>query len=163
LSGSETAELIPNGHATPHIRRIQQRACHASATEGVNRDKAKRALRPGTYSGRVEPPSSSYRQVQTNRVQLGVPDNWREFRAETSVTYVPEGAYGEKGLTHGILFGTEQAASSNLRQATQQYLESLLQGNPYLRQQTVPARPCWRPIGTGNSSGRKVACHDAPS
>jgi hypothetical protein len=90
----------------------------------------------GTYSGRVEPPSSSYRQVQTNRVQLGVPENWREFRGESSVTYVPEGAYGEKGLTHGVLFGTEQAASSNLRQASQQYLESLLQGNPYLRQQS---------------------------
>ena len=89
-----------------------------------------------TYSGRVEPPSSSYRQVRTNRVQLGVPDNWREFRGESSVTYVPEGAYGDKGLTHGVLFGAERANSSNLRQATQQYLESLLQGNPYLRQQS---------------------------
>jgi hypothetical protein len=90
----------------------------------------------GTYSGRVEPPSSSYRQVQTNRVQLGVPDNWREFRGETSLTYVPEGGYGDKGLTHGVLFGTERTASSNLSQATQQYLESLVQGNPYLRQQS---------------------------
>ena len=90
----------------------------------------------GTHSGRVEPPSSRYRQVQTNRVQLGVPDNWREFRGETSLTYVPEGAYGDKGLTHGVLFGTERVASSNLGDATQQYLESLLQGNPYLRQQS---------------------------
>jgi len=90
----------------------------------------------GTYSGRVEPPSSGYRQVQTNRIQLGVPDNWREFRGETGLTYVPQGAYGERGITHGVLFGTERVSSSNLRQATQQYLESLLQGNPHLRQQS---------------------------
>lgn len=89
----------------------------------------------GTYSGRVELPSSTYRQVQTNRVQLSLPENWREFRAEDSATYVPEGAYGEKGLTHGVMFGTERAGSSNLRQATEQHVESLMQGNPYLRQQ----------------------------
>lgn len=89
----------------------------------------------GGYSSRVEPPSSTYRQVQSSRVQLGVPDNWREFRGESSVTYVPEGAYGDRGLTHGIMVGGERTGSSNLRQATQQYLENLQQGNPYLRQQ----------------------------
>jgi len=123
---------------TAAFRRIQQRL-RAMPAPPKGRQPGQSPSRPpsdDTYSGRVEPPSSSYRQVQTNRVQLGVPDNWREFRGETSVTYVPEGAYGEKGLTHGVLFGTERAGSSNLRQATQQYLESLLQGNPYLRQQS---------------------------
>jgi hypothetical protein len=123
---------------TAAFRRIQQRL-RAMAAPPKARQPEQGQSAPsgqGTYSGRVEPPSSSYRQVQTNRVQLGVPDNWREFRAETSLTYVPEGAYGEKGLTHGVLFGTERAASSNLSQATQQYLESLQQGNPYLRQQS---------------------------
>ena len=124
---------------TAAFRRIQQRL-RAMPAAPKARQPGQSQGEPsgqGTYSGRVEPPSSSYRQVQTNRAQLAVPDNWREFRGETSVTYVPEGAYGEKGLTHGVLFGAEQAASSNLRQATQQYLESLLQGNPYLRQQSA--------------------------
>ena len=123
---------------TAAFRRVQQRQRAMPAPpKGRQPGQGQRAPSgEDTYSGRVEPPSSSYRQVQTNRVQLGVPDNWREFRGESSVTYVPEGAYGERGLTHGILFGTEQAASSNLRQATQQYLESLQQGNPYLRQQS---------------------------
>jgi len=123
---------------TAAFRRIQQRL-RAMPAPPKGRQPGQSPNRPPSddvYSGRVEPPSSSYRQVQTNRVQLGVPDNWREFRGETSLTYVPEGAYGERGLTHGVLFGTERVASSNLRQATQQYLESLLQGNPHLRQQS---------------------------
>jgi len=123
---------------TAGFRRIQQRLRAMPAAPKARQPGQSQSEPSGeaTYSGRVEPPSSSYRQVQTNRVQLGVPDNWREFRGESSMTYVPEGAYGEKGLTHGVLFGTERTASSNLRQATQQYLESLLQGNPYLRQQS---------------------------
>ena len=123
---------------TATFRRIQQRL-RAMPAPPKGRQPGQGQRQPtdeGTYSGRVEPPSSSYRQVQTNRVQLAVPDNWREFRGETGVTYVPEGAYGERGLTHGVLFGIEQMGSSNLRQATQQYLESLSQGNPYLRQQS---------------------------
>lgn len=125
-------------HDTAAFRRIQQRlrAMPAAPKAKQPGQTQSEPSGQGTYSGRVEPPSSSYRQVQTNRVQLGVPDNWREFRGETSVTYVPEGAYGDKGLTHGVLFGIERTGSSNLRQATQQYLESLLQGNPYLRQQS---------------------------
>jgi len=123
---------------TAAFRRIQQRL-RAMPAPPKGRQPGQDQRAPSdepTYSGRVEPPSSSYRQVQTNRVQVGVPDNWREFRGESSVTYVPEGAYGDRGLTHGVLFGAEQMNSSNLRQANQQYLESLLQGNPYLRQQT---------------------------
>jgi hypothetical protein len=123
---------------TAAFRRVQQRL-RAMPAPPKGRQPGQGQRQPtdeGTYSGRVEPPSSSYRQVQTNRVQLAVPDNWREFRGETGVTYVPEGAYGERGLTHGVLFGTERVSSSNLSQATQQYLESLLQGNPHLRQQS---------------------------
>jgi beta-barrel assembly-enhancing protease len=123
---------------TATFRRVQQRL-RAMPAPPKGRQPGQGQRQPtdeGTYSGRVEPPSSSYRQVQTNRVQLGVPDNWREFRGETGVTYVPEGAYGERGLTHGVLFGTERVGSSNLRQATQEYLESLLQGNPHLRPQS---------------------------
>jgi Zn-dependent protease with chaperone function len=123
---------------TATFRRVQQRL-RAMPAPPKSRQPGQGQREPtdeGTYSGRVEPPSSSYRQVQTNRVQLAVPDNWREFRGETGVTYVPEGAYGERGLTHGVLFGTERVGSSNLRQATQQYLESLLQGNPHLRQRS---------------------------
>ena len=90
----------------------------------------------GGYSGRVPPPSSSYRQVGTSRFSLIVPDNWREFRGEDSVTWTPEGAYGQKGLSHGLMVGTVLTNTSDLRQASEQYLESLLQGNPYLRQQT---------------------------
>ncbi len=90
----------------------------------------------GGYSERVPTPSSNYRRVDTNLFSISVPDNWREFRAETSVTCAPEGAYGQKGLTHGLMIGSERASSSNLRTASEQYVENLLQGNPYLRPQS---------------------------
>lgn len=123
---------------TAAFRRIQQRLrAMPAAPKGRQPGQGKNEPSgEGTYSGRIEPPSSAYRQVQASRAQLSVPDNWREFRGENSITYVPEGAYGQKGLTHGILLGTERAGSSDLRQATEQHVESLLQGNPYLRQQS---------------------------
>jgi predicted Zn-dependent protease len=123
---------------TADFRRIQQRL-RAMPAAPKPRQPGQPRTEPsgeGTYSGRVTPPSSTYRQVQASRAQLNLPDNWREFRGDTSVTYVPEGAYGQKGLTHGILLGSERTSSSDLRQATEQHVESLLQGNPYLRQQS---------------------------
>ena len=122
------------------FRRIQQRlrAMPAPPKGRQPRQTEREPSSEGTYSGRVDPPSSTYRQVQTNVSQLAVPDNWREFRGDNSVTYVPEGAYGQSGLTHGLLVGTDRAASSDLRQSTEQHVDSLLQGNPYLRQQSNP-------------------------
>jgi hypothetical protein len=90
----------------------------------------------GQYPGRVPPPSPTYRQAGANRFSLIVPDNWREFRGQNSVAWAPEGAYGQKGLSHGLIVGAEPTNSSDLRQASEQYLENLLQGNPHLRQQT---------------------------
>jgi len=123
---------------TAAFRRIQQRlrAMPAPPKGRQPQETQNGSSGESTYSGRVELPSSAYKQVQTSRARLSVPDNWREFRGENSVTYVPEGAYGDKGLTHGVLVGTERTDTSNLRRATDQHVESLLQGNPYLRQQS---------------------------
>ena len=123
------------------FRRIQQRLRAMpppprGRQQGQPQGEPQPSSRRGTYSRRVEPPSSNYRQVQGNGMQLAVPDNWREFRGDNSVTYVPEGAYGQSGLTHGVLVGADRAADSDLRRSTEQHVENLLQGNPYLRQQS---------------------------
>lgn len=91
----------------------------------------------GRYSARVPYPSS---RAQTytggNWIQLNVPDNWRAFEQQTSVQFAPEGAYGDNGITHGALVGVTQANSNNLAQATEQYVDGVLQDNNYLRQNT---------------------------
>ena len=102
----------------------------------------------GNY-GRVNYPSGRYRAVTAgNFVRLSVPDNWRDLSSNNSMTFAPEGAYGQSGITHGVMIGVAQAASRNLQQATDQYISGLLQGNPYLRQQQGYQR--------GNLAGRNA-------
>ena len=92
-------------------------------------------------SGNVDLPSTRYRSYNGgNLFQVNVPDNWRDLPSNSSVTFSPEGAYGDAGgqfiFTHGVMIGVENAQSNNLRQATDDYIRALLQGNQHLRAQT---------------------------
>ena len=88
-----------------------------------------------TY-GRVQYPSTRYRTVGAgNLFRANVPDNWREFAQGNSATYVPEGGYGNNGITHGVVFGTDREQYTDLNRATQQYVSDLLQSNSHLRAQ----------------------------
>jgi hypothetical protein len=92
-------------------------------------------------TGRVEYPSSRYRTYNGgNAFRLAVPENWRELAGSNSVTFAPEGAYGEAGgqfvFTHGAMVGVERAQGRNLREATEYFLRQLSQGNPSMRQQS---------------------------
>jgi len=88
---------------------------------------------------RVEYPSTEYRtHTGGNVFSIRVPENWREFSDRDSVTFAPSGAYGvyqgESVFTHGAIVGIVNAQSNNLREASQRYVDALLQSNPYLRQ-----------------------------
>jgi Zn-dependent protease with chaperone function len=90
----------------------------------------------GNYSRRVEYPSTRYRTYNAgNLASVQVPDNWREFSEGSSVTFAPEGAYGNSGISHGVLVGVAQGSGNNLRNGSQTYISELLQSNNYLRQQ----------------------------
>jgi hypothetical protein len=89
-------------------------------------------------SGRREQiayPSTRYRTVNNQLFRLSVPDNWRDYAAQNSVTLAPEGAVDQNGVTHGVIIGVDQAQSRDLQQATDQYLNGVLQVNTYLRAQ----------------------------
>jgi len=92
----------------------------------------------GVYSGNVEAPSTRYRTYTGgNLFRVNVPGNWRELSGgNNSVTFAPEGGYGNQGITHGVMIGVEQASNSNLQQASEAYVNALVQNNPYLRQQS---------------------------
>lgn len=88
--------------------------------------------------GRVDYPSSRYRTVSAgNALRLQVPENWRQLSGNNELTFVPEGAYGQvQGqfvFTHGVQVGVTRADGNNLRQATDQYISELTQGNRNLR------------------------------
>lgn len=116
---------------------------------------------------RVEYPSSRYRtHTGGDLFSIRVPENWREFSDRDSVTFAPAGAYGvyqgESVFTHGAIVGIVNAQSNNLREASQRYVNALLQSNPYLRQQrgfrraTIDGRQALstRLVGRSNVTGR---------
>ena len=90
--------------------------------------------------GRVEAPSSRYRTYNGGNVfRISVPDNWREFSESNSITFAPEGAFGnyrgQSVFTHGAIAGVVNAGQGNLRAASDQYIDALLRGNSYLARQ----------------------------
>jgi beta-barrel assembly-enhancing protease len=91
-------------------------------------------------SNRIEPPSGNFRTYSGgNWFRIAVPDNWREFPEGNSITFAPEGAYGDyqgqSVFTHGAVAGVTETGSRDLRSATDAYINALLQGNPYLQAQ----------------------------
>ncbi|PWT90022.1 MAG: hypothetical protein C5B55_10375 [Blastocatellia bacterium] len=89
--------------------------------------------------GRVDYPSSRYQNytILGDQVQVSVPNNWREINDQSSVWFVPEGAYGtyngQSVFTHGVSFGVVGTNSSNLQRSTDEVISSLTRGNSNLR------------------------------
>lgn len=92
--------------------------------------------------GNVQYPSTRYQTFSTlgGLLRVSVPSNWREFGDNNSVWFAPEGGYGQYQnqvvYTHGVNFGVARTQSRNLQQATEEFLNSLAQGNGNLRQRT---------------------------
>ena len=107
---------------------------------------------PSGQVGRVEPPSGRYETFNGgNLFRIAVPSNWRELQGNNSVTFAPEGGYGnyqgQSVFTHGLQVGMESSNARNLRTGTNQLVQGLAQSNPQLRQTgsysniTVDGRP----------------------
>ena len=112
----------------------------------------------GRYSRDVEFPSRSYRTYSSgNWVRVSVPNNWREFSTSSQVSFAPEGAYGDNGITHGAMMGVAQNNSGNLYNGARDYIDGLAQANTYLRQQgslqraTVGGRTAYAGVLSGRS------------
>lgn len=87
----------------------------------------------GRYSRSVPFPSTRMRQYSgAGVVSLNVPSNWREFPTQSSVQFAPEGAYGDQGITHGLMIGIQGSQNYDLRSASDQYIREVLQSNSYL-------------------------------
>jgi hypothetical protein len=68
---------------------------------------------------------------------VSVPDNWRELPGNSSVTFAPEGGYGnyqgQSVFTHGMEFGIDRSENHDLRTATDELISGLSQSNPRMR------------------------------
>ncbi len=93
----------------------------------------------GTLARDVAPPSSSFKTYDVGSVfRVSVPSNWRQLQGNNSVTFAPEGGYGNvqgsSVFTHGVEMGVTQGQSAELQSATDALVQSFAQGNPQLRQ-----------------------------
>jgi Zn-dependent protease with chaperone function len=136
---------IRNTQQFAQVKSRLQRMAPAPTTEQAMRG-ARRTSRDagGGYPsdariGRVEPPSGRYQTYdEGNLFRVAVPSNWRELPNNTSVTFAPDGAYGnyqgQSVFTHGLQIGVERSGAQNLRAATDELIDGLGQNNRRLRQ-----------------------------
>jgi hypothetical protein len=89
----------------------------------------------GRYSRNVQFPSNRTRTFSSGGwISLSIPNNWRDFPTSSTVQFAPEGAYGDQGITRGAMIGIASSGQRDVYRATQDYANSLLQSNSYLRQ-----------------------------
>lgn len=94
----------------------------------------------GRYSDNVEAPSTRFRTYSEGSViNVSIPDNWQEIGGSSGVQFAPEGAYGNDGITRGVMVGIA-SGSGNLSSDSQSYVSEILSGNNYLRQTNGLAR-----------------------
>ncbi len=88
----------------------------------------------GKYSNSVVYPSTRVRAYSSgNWIKLNVPSNWREFPGSGDVQFAPEGAYGDQGITRGVMLGTYHGQNNDLSRDSEDYINGVIQSNSYLQ------------------------------
>ncbi len=90
----------------------------------------------GKYDPRnVQLPSTRTRQYKAGNILTAtVPDNWKEFPEEGGVQFAPDNAWGEKGITHGVMLGIYKGNGGNLQQESDAYVQAIAKSNEYSQQ-----------------------------
>lgn len=126
---------MPKARSMQEIGRNQQRYPRQD-DQGYPQQSDQRYPQQGRRQ-QVEYPSSRFRTYSGSGFRVSVPDNWRELPEGDNITFAPEGAYakhqGQFVFTHGIQVGATRGASGSLREATDQLINGLAQGNRNLR------------------------------
>ncbi len=143
----ERLRSMPRARSMSEIQREYQRTGGVSQTPSMG----------GNYSRTIPPPSSRTRVFSNSAMTVNVPSNWREFNTSGQIWFAPEGAYGNDGITHGAMIGAARSNSTNVAQASRDYINELLQANTYLRQSggtqrtTVAGRNGYATVLSGRS------------
>jgi hypothetical protein len=152
---TEEARSLHVEHPVSDTRAFNQIKSHleslpaAPTTEEATKNAGSRAPSGGTGTpptGRVEPPASRYRSyTEGGLFRVSVPSNWRELQSQSSVTFAPEGGYGQTNngnnvFTHGVEIGVARNETHDLETATDELIRSLAQGNPQMRRTSNTSR-----------------------
>ncbi|HEY7188092.1 MAG TPA: M48 family metallopeptidase [Vicinamibacterales bacterium] len=121
-----------------HLRTLPKAPTTEEATRNTNRRGPTPTGTSGSRpTGRVAPPSTQYRNYDEGNIfRVSVPSNWRELPNNETVTFAPDGGYGDYNgqstFTHGIEFGVARNESHDLQTATEELVNDLARGNPRL-------------------------------
>src|ERR1043166_8248921 len=89
----------------------------------------------GRYSENIQFPSARVRSYTwLDWLQVNVPSNWTDLPGQNDVTFAPEGAYGQQGITRGVMIGTYSGKDRDVSRASQDYVNEVLQNNNSLSQ-----------------------------
>jgi hypothetical protein len=130
----ERLRRYPRAQTMAEIQRNGRR----DPNQGNDYPSGDRTNYPSAPRDRVEYPSSRYRVYsESGLFRVSVPDNWRELPQGNAVWFAPNGGYGSANgqdvFTHGVNIGVAQTNNRDLQQATNEFLNSLQQGNSNLR------------------------------
>ena len=99
----------------------------------------------GTLAPNVEPPSGRFQTYTIGNVfRVAVPSNWQQLQGNNSVTFAPEGGFGNvqgaSVFTHGVEMGVSRAQAPDLGSATNALVQGFSQSNPQMRAEGSPRR-----------------------
>ncbi len=92
----------------------------------------------GSVGKPVPAPAAQYKTAKGGQLfQVSVPSNWTGVSGNNSVKFVPQNALGDyqgqSVMTHGVELGVARASSRDLNDATNTFVNAVLQGNPGMR------------------------------
>ena len=119
-----------------HLKQLPRAPSTEEATRSTRRsdDSTPRGTTGRVGNARVERPSSRFRQYDIGDLfTISVPSNWDQTERSDTVTFAPDGAYGQGTFTHGVEIGVSRNESHSLQRATNELIDSLAQNNPNMR------------------------------
>ena len=113
--------------------------------------------------GTPEPPSSQWKTYQPGSfMQIAVPGNWRQLGSGNTVTYAPDGGYGQtpdghSAFTHGLELGVTQGNGGGLQDRTRTVASELCAHQPRSSPAGwLPHDDDWRPAGAHDDAEQCV-------
>lgn len=84
----------------------------------------------GSYSNSVPLPSTRVTNYNSGGLYVNYPNNWQSLPNQESVFFAPQGAYGNNGISHGVMVGLT-GGNGNLQQDTNTLAQQFAQQNGY--------------------------------
>lgn len=127
----------PGKYETTLVRQLQPRLAkfrYPNGASGRVRESDVRATTAAVgYSSSVPPPDRQFLTLETPIISFGVPKNWYGRETEGAIFFAPNGAYGDQGITHGLMFGIDKGATNDAERNAVAFLEGVLRNNSYLK------------------------------